>query len=54
MTLRFADGKVLCCLNITNECPGYVPIEDLYRDEWGDVWDMCKPCGFKNEARSHD
>lgn len=30
----------MCCI-----CFEFVPVEDLWRDEGGQRWDMCVPCG---------
>lgn len=40
-------GHVICSI-----CIEATPIEDLYIDQDGDKWDMCKPCQ-KREAE-HD
>lgn len=42
-----SDGKVMCCL-----CFDRVEKDELFEDESGDRYDICKPCGELNEALS--
>lgn len=37
-------GKILCALVCSPDCPGFALIADLYVDENGDKWDVCKWC----------
>jgi hypothetical protein len=37
---RLTDGRVMCCI-----CFEYTPRGDLWRDDKGGTWDMCRPCG---------
>lgn len=39
MTQWCQDGQTLCCL-----CFGCFAREELWRDENGDVWDVCRSC----------
>lgn len=44
MTFSVWDQGILCALAISNSCKGLVPLDELYVDENGHRWDMCKPC----------
>lgn len=38
------DQGMFCALAISNSCKGLVPVDELYVDENGHRWDMCKVC----------
>lgn len=43
ITFDVISNKHLCSLNVSNDCLGYITIEDSYYD--GEVaWDYCTPC----------
>lgn len=37
---RLTDGRVMCTI-----CFEFTPRDQLWVDENGQVWDMCRPCG---------
>jgi hypothetical protein len=43
-SFRTSGNKVLCVLYLDNTCPGYVEVKDLYVDDEGDTWDVCRWC----------
>lgn len=42
---RPPDGRILCVLQISDLCPGYVKPEDVYVEQDGTKVDACQPCG---------
>lgn len=37
----------LCCI-----CFEYIPVEDLYKDEQGQKWDVCQKCNLMEQIRA--
>jgi len=42
---RLTDGRVMCC-----ECFEYTPRDQLWTDDDGETWDLCKPCRKREET----
>lgn len=48
---RLVDGEgnpthMMCCI-----CFEYIPLEDLWTDESGQRWDVCKSCNLTEQLR---
>jgi len=42
---RLTDGSVMCCI-----CFEYTPPDQLWRDTRGQAWDVCQPCGDREDT----